>query len=51
MTGEKKIIIEQLRHILEYICGYISNCEELPEKNGYYKKTIKLMCEQLENLR
>ena len=44
-------MLEELRHILEYVCGYIAGCKDLPDYNGYYKDTIKEMCHDLEKLR
>jgi len=53
MSEEKKdsISTEELRHILEYVCGYISNCDNLPNNNGYYKESIRKMCHNLEEKR
>ena len=45
----KEITLEKLRHILEYITGFIS-LSNIPD-NAYYKETIQGLCNDLELLR
>lgn len=45
----EKTIIERLRAILEYVCGFIAQ-SEIPD-NGYYKQTIRSFCHELERFR